>query len=57
MVSDDSNEEIGIYRVQHTVRLNGAWLIGISDLIFVDGVPTVVLGKLRRESETYAEIP
>jgi len=43
MVSDYSNEEIGIYRVQHTVRLNGAWLIGISDLIFVDGVPTVVL--------------
>ncbi len=43
MASEDSNPELGIYRVQHHMLINGALIIGISDLIFLDGVPTVVL--------------
>jgi hypothetical protein len=43
MSSNDSDPKQGIYRVQHNVWFNKGWLIAISDLIFLDGVPTVVL--------------
>jgi hypothetical protein len=43
MVSDDSDAEHGVYRVQYVLKMNDAWIIAISDLIFLNGVPTVVL--------------
>lgn len=43
MPSCDSDPEHGIYRVQYIGKLGDSWMACISDLIFLDGEPHVVL--------------
>jgi hypothetical protein len=42
-MSDKPDHEHGIYRVLHTIKVGGNWLTGISDLIFLEGDPYIVL--------------
>lgn len=43
MTNFEPDLEHGVYRVTHVLRLGGAWMTVVNDLIFVDGQPLVVL--------------
>ena len=43
MVSKEADHARGIWRVQYPVRVGDAWHIAVSDLIFQEGQPVVVI--------------